>query len=134
MIRILLCCGGGFSSSAVALKLEKEIVEKHYDEQYHIEFYPFKIAPEIWDDFDIVICCPHLKIEINQYLKKSTPSIPIYIIPPRMYGMMDLEEILTDVEDIIDIYRNNPHQPVCFPGEENILRVLRTKAYRHIKK
>ena len=28
MIRILLCCGGGFSSSAIATRMEKEIKEK----------------------------------------------------------------------------------------------------------
>ena len=28
MIRILLCCGGGFSSSAIATRMKKEIKEK----------------------------------------------------------------------------------------------------------
>ena len=28
MIKILLCCGGGFSSSAIATRMEKEIKEK----------------------------------------------------------------------------------------------------------
>ena len=29
MIRILLCCGGGFSSSAIATSMKKEIKEKN---------------------------------------------------------------------------------------------------------
>ena len=34
MIRILLCCGGGFSSSAIATRMEKEIKEKTKRKKY----------------------------------------------------------------------------------------------------
>ena len=30
MLNILICCGGGFSSSAMATKVQKEIEEKGY--------------------------------------------------------------------------------------------------------
>ena len=134
MIRILLCCGGGFSSSAIAQKLSKEIREKELTNQFQIQFYPFIMAPEIWNDFDIILCCPHLRIEIQKLLKEKTPPIPLYILPPRMYGVMNLEEILFDVEDILEYYKLHPTQPVHFPGEENILRVTRNVAYRNTKK
>lgn len=38
MIRILLCCGGGFSSSAIATRMKKEIKEKNLEDKYSIEF------------------------------------------------------------------------------------------------
>ena len=34
MIRILLCCGGGFSSSAIASRMDKEIKEFRRKIQY----------------------------------------------------------------------------------------------------
>lgn len=39
MIRILLCCGGGFSSSAIATRMEKEIKEKNLEDKYSMNFY-----------------------------------------------------------------------------------------------
>lgn len=44
MIRILLCCGGGFSSSAIATRMEKEIKEKNLEDKYNIEFLPFGLG------------------------------------------------------------------------------------------
>ena len=37
MIRILLCCGGGFSSSAIATRMEKEIKEKNLEVVYFVK-------------------------------------------------------------------------------------------------
>lgn len=44
MIKILLCCGGGFSSSALSSKAEKEIIENNMENDFHIEFAPFMLA------------------------------------------------------------------------------------------
>ena len=37
MIRILLCCGGGFSSSAIATRMKKEIKEKNLEVVYFVK-------------------------------------------------------------------------------------------------
>ncbi len=41
MMNILLCCGGGFSSSAIVGRMQKQIKELNLEDQYTIEFYPF---------------------------------------------------------------------------------------------
>ena len=104
MIKILLCCGGGFSSSALSSKAEKEIIENNMQKDYHIEFSPFLLAQKRSSEFDIVVCCPHLIYEVNKMLKTSKPNIPIYILPPKMYGLLNIKELAFDVTDIIDIY------------------------------
>ena len=43
MIKILFCCGGGFSS-AIATRMEKEIKEKNLEDKYSIEFLPFGLG------------------------------------------------------------------------------------------
>ena len=60
MIRVLLCCGGGFSSSYVAERIKKEIIAKNLSDQLEMEFSPFSLVLEKIDNFDIIICCPHL--------------------------------------------------------------------------
>lgn len=133
MIKILLCCGGGFSSSYVAERMKKEIIENHMQEQAMIEFSPFSITLEKINEFDIMVCCPHLNIYVKQLVEKQDVPIPIYILPPRMYGKMEIKEIYQDAIDIIEIYSKNHSNPVHFPGEENVLRITRQCAFNHQK-
>ena len=125
MLKILICCGGGFSSSYVTERMKKEIVEKNLENEVNIEFYPFAIVEDKLSDVDIIMCCPHLKIYVE---------LPIYLLPPKMYGLMKLEEILTDAKDVIKLYQKNKTNPVHFPNEENLLRITRGNAYRHYYK
>lgn len=134
MMKILLCCGGGFSSSALAVRMQKEIVEKGWEDKYSIEFLPITLGIKVVDDYDVVLLCPHLKVELNRAFKEGlTFNKPIYLLPPKMYGLMKLEEIVCDCEDVIKMYQENPTVPVTFPGEDNLLRVTRGVAYRHYK-
>lgn len=133
MIRILLCCGGGFSSSAIATRMTKDIERLGLQEEVYIEFYPFTIANQKYQEFDIIMCCPHLKMYIDGFIAKYNPTIPLYILPPKMYGMMDIQELFQDAKDIIALYQQTKSNPVCFEGEENILRVTRGVAHRNKK-
>lgn len=134
MLKILVCCGGGFSSSYVTERMKKEVVEKGLQEEVYLEFYPFSLVKEKEADFDIIMCCPHLKIYVERLLQETTISVPIYLLPPKMYGFMQLEEIVADAKDIIEIYRTFPNNPVHFPGEEKLLRITRGVAYRNVNK
>ena len=44
MIKILLCCLGGFSSSALYSKVNKEIIQNNMQNDYYIEFSSFSLA------------------------------------------------------------------------------------------
>lgn len=134
MLKILLCCGGGFSSSYVTQRMKKEIIEHHLENEVDIEFSPFSIVLEKIDEFDIMVCCPHLNIYVKQLLAKTDVSIPIYILPPRMYGKMEIEEIYQDARDLVDMFQQGALNPVHFPGEENVLRITRAYAYHHLHK
>lgn len=132
MIRVLLCCGGGFSSSYVAERMKKEIIAKGLSDQLEMEFSPFSLVLEKIDNFDIIICCPHLNIYVKQLLEKTDVQVPIYVLPPRMYGNMEIEEIYQDVIDLLEIYQQTHMNPVRFPGEDNVLKITRQKAYKHV--
>ena len=125
MIRVLLCCGGGFSSSYVAERMKKEIIAKNLSNQLEMEFSPFSLVLEKIDNFDI-------NIYVKQLLEKTDVQVPIYILPPRMYGNMEIEEIYQDVIDLLEIYQQTHMNPVHFPGEENVLKITRQKAYKHV--
>lgn len=133
MIKILLCCGGGFSSSALSSKVEKEIIDNNMQDDYYIEFSPFMLAIKKMPEFDILVCCPHLIMSVKRMVKESTLNKPIYILPPRMYGLISFKELAFDVADAIDLYNTTKINPVYFPGEENTMTVTRHVAYRNSK-
>lgn len=139
MIKMLLCCGGGFSSSYVAVRMQNEIVEQGLENEYSIEFYPLgvaglKYAKDKLNQYDIILCCPHLRMEIKKLLASDVIfTVPMYLLPPKIYGNMHLEDIIMDSEDIIQMYKENPHNPVSFPHEDNLLTIKRGVAYRKIK-
>ncbi len=140
MLKIILCCGGGFSSSAIAARMQKEIEQRGLQNEYSIDFYPLEVAGERYaenklNQYDIAILCPHLKMVIARILKTNAKfNMPIYLLPPKIYGNMKLDVILADCEDIIELYKNGAENPVHFPGEENLLRITRGVAYRDLKK
>lgn len=135
MIRMLLCCAGGFSSSAMAEKVKKEIIEKGMQDQLSIEFSPFSMAAREFHDVDIMFVCPHQKFRIKEYNEKYVKNqIPIYLIPPKIYGRMNVEDVLQDAKDIIEMFKENPQNPVHFPGEDNVMVIRRDKAYAFTKK
>ena len=70
MIKILICCLGGFSSSTMSVKMSKEIDEKGYNDRVSINFLPFATASRgELDAYDVVMCCPHLKFDVSKFRK-----------------------------------------------------------------
>lgn len=131
MLKILLCCGGGFSSSALVSRLKKEIIENNMDNEYSIEYSPFLLAKDKTSEFDVIVCCPHLIMSVNNLIKDYNPDIPIYIMPPRMYGLIKAKEVVQDARDVVDIYNKTKINPVHFPGEDKPLKITRSISYRN---
>ncbi len=112
-------------------KLKKDIIAYGYEDKMSVDFQPFSIAYEIMDNYDIMTVCPHLKYRIPEFLKKHECHIPIYILPPRMYGSLEVEEVYEDVCDVIEGYKKDGRNPWCFEGEENTLKIKRRCSHRH---
>ena len=76
--------------------------EKNLEEKYSIEFLPFGLGLKELDRFDVVILCTHLKVELDKALKNQTINKPLYLLPPKMYGLMKFDEIIVDIEDVMN--------------------------------
>lgn len=130
-MKILLCCGGGFSSSYLANKVQNEIDDMGKGDEVSITFLPFDNGCEVMDEYDVMICCPHLDI----YVKKLTQEnkdlpIPIYVLPPKIYGNLQAKDIIPDCEDVIEMFKAGMPNPIHFEGEERVLRIRRDCSYR----
>ena len=54
LLKMLLCCGGGFSSSYVVERMKKEIRENQLENEVFIEFSPFSLALDKIDRKSVV--------------------------------------------------------------------------------
>ena len=119
MLRVCICCGGGFSSSVLMRKVKSELVDKEYSDRLQIGFCPFGQVHEHYDEYDVIMACPHLSYKINEYIEKYGNVVPIYVIPSMMYGTMNVPDIYQDALDIYEGYKKTHKNPMCFPGEDN---------------
>lgn len=131
MIKAMICCGGGFSSSTMANYIAEGIKNNHMEDQISIEFCPFTLSAKKYPEYDIIVCCPHLDRQVKEHNRRYIQdAIPMYVLPPRMYGPVDIKDLYEDIQDILAGFEKNPKNPFVFPGEENILKVRRLHSYR----
>ena len=132
MIRIAIVCGGGSSSSALAAHLEKDVKAMHLEDRASFIFIPSVHLKDRQDEVDVALLCPHLQIFAKQNADKF--HIPVYIIPPRLYGLVPVDAFIEDAEDILALYQKDPHNPMLFDDEPQPLRVSRTVSHRKAHK
>lgn len=130
MLRIAICCGGGFSSSALAAHLEKETKEKNLGERVSFIFIPIDHLLDRMNEVDIAMVCPHMEWKVRSDAPKYT--IPVTIIPPRLYGLMPATDFIDDAEDLYELWKNGAENMVTFPDEPRPLQVKRTTSHRRM--
>jgi PTS system cellobiose-specific IIB component len=128
MLRIAVCCGGGFSSSALAAHLEKETKEKELGDRASFVFVPIDHLLDRMSEIDIAMVCPHMEWKVRRDAAKY--SIPVCIIPPRLYGLMPALDFIEDAEDLNELWENGMKNMVTFKEEPRPLSVKRTTSHR----
>ena len=141
MLKILVCCAGGLSSSFLARNLKKGVIEAGLQDEVSVDFHGFQGSHDIADQYDIMMLCPHLRFQIqgfiDQHEKKyhsKLENTAIYVIPAQMYGLMQVKELYEDAKGIVEIFKKEGGHPTCFPGEEDAGKIRRNKAYYHVHK
>lgn len=130
MIRIAICCGGGFSSSALAAHLDKEVQEKNLSGRARFIFIPIGQLVKRQDEVDIAMVCPHMEFKVREDSRKGLYRIPVTIIPPRLYGLMPADDFMDDAEDILELWKQGGTNMMTFPDEPRPLAVRRTVSHR----
>lgn len=136
MLKVLICCAGGMSSSFASKRMQKEIEEKGLKDQVVFDFSPFPSThadncEEKLNAYDVAMCCPHLLANVKK-VSSDHPNITcaLYIMPPKMYGTLFFDELYQDAQDILKEFQKTKQNPFNFEGEENALRIDRMNSYR----
>lgn len=142
MLRIAICCGGGFSSSTMAAHLNGQLKEKGLEDQVFLEFIPFSAlwgeqaafstgrTTQRQDEVDVALCCPHLEYPAKDAVKQGKLRIPVFILPMRLYGQIDIEQVIEEAEDVLELWNNGTPNPVVFPDEPKSMTAPRNVSHR----
>ncbi|MDO4415670.1 MAG: hypothetical protein Q4C20_11400 [Erysipelotrichaceae bacterium] len=131
MLRIMVTCGGGFSSSALVTHLNNDAKEKGFADEVEFVYKPFDFGGigGLVNEVDIVMLCPHLAHNAKDLAAKY-PNKPFYVIPTRLYGLMSAEDFYEDAQDAIAGWKETGMNPFHFEGEQTAIRVMRTVSHR----
>lgn len=91
MLKILLACNAGMSTSMLVSKMQKAAEAKGLEAK--IEAKPISEAEMELDDWDIVMLGPQVRHMLKTLTKKQSKT-PIEIINMRDYGTMNGENVL----------------------------------------
>ncbi len=142
MLRIAICCGGGFSSSTMAEHLNKQIVEKGLEDEVFLEFIPFSALyggnaafishaqVDRQSEVDVALLCPHLEFPARTAAREGKLSIPVFVLPMRLYGLVDIENLIEEAEDVLELWNNGTPNVVVFPDEPRSMTAMRTVSHR----
>lgn len=98
MVKILLVCNAGMSTSVLVQKMMKVVEKKELD--CKIWALSSSEAKTINEEVDVVLIGPQLKFAINE-VKKIFPDKPVAAIDMRTYGMMDGEGALKQALSLV---------------------------------
>lgn len=135
MLKVVICCGAGMSSSYLTQRLQKDAKARGLENEVSFDFFSLEAgiaeAKERLKNYDVAMCCPHLKIVIDNLCKKETIDCALYIMPPKMYGTLYFDEVYQDAKDVYEAFSETKMNPFHFPGEDHPLKIRRCEAYRN---
>lgn len=93
MIKILLCCSAGMSTSLLVEKMKKAVSERQLDAE--IEAIPVVEFDRRIDEADVVLIGPQVKYRWAQFKQVAdAKGKPIDVIDMMSYGMMNGAKVL----------------------------------------
>lgn len=104
MIKILLCCAAGMSTSMVVQRMEKAAVKLGIDTK--IQAVGMEEFSENIGDFDCCLLGPQIKYKLNDFQKSAGEhNKPVAVINMMDYGMLNGEKILQSALSLIESHQ-----------------------------
>lgn len=93
MVRIMLCCSAGMSTSMLVRKMEEAAKER--DLEVDIEAYGVAEFDNQFSHYQVVLLGPQVKYMLKTLSEKAaTQGIPVQPIDPMDYGMQRGDKVL----------------------------------------
>lgn len=99
IMKIMLCCNAGMSTSLLVQKMQKEAASR--GEEVAIEARPMNEAMDHISEADVILLGPQIGYAKGDFEKAVEGRIPVAVIPMVDYGRMNAAKILDDVKKML---------------------------------
>ena len=103
MVRILLCCAAGMSTSLLVTKMEA------YAASQGIEAKIWAVSANVIDNeagnFDVLLVGPQIRYALKKLQKQFGDQVPVDMIPMAQYGRMDGEATVKQAMSMIENFK-----------------------------
>lgn len=99
-MNILLCCGGGFSTSLVVSKMQEEALKQQ--KEYTIWATNVDAVSDHVANVDVILLGPHMKFMLNKIQELAkTYHVPVDMIAQQDYGRCNGPAVLAQAERLV---------------------------------
>lgn len=100
MLKIILACDAGMSTSIMVTKMRQAAVEKKIEVE--IEAVPLKFLSEHLPGIDVVLLGPQMRYTLKKVQKElEAENIPVDVINSVDYGMMRGDKVLDQAIELL---------------------------------
>lgn len=98
-IRVMLCCGAGFSSGFLAQKTRQAAKKKKLDIQ--VDARSESQVAQYLNSIDVLLLGPHYASQLSTYQKLTEGSkVKVAVIPQNIYGELNGSALLDFVKEL----------------------------------
>ncbi len=100
MVRIMLACSAGMSTSLLVTKMEA--AAKDAGVEAKIWAVPVADVPSLVGEFDILLIGPQVRFKVKEFEELSAGRFPVHCIDMRDYGTMNGPKVFQTAMDILN--------------------------------
>ena len=100
MVRIMLACAAGMSTSLLVTKMEKAAAEAGVEAK--IWAVPVSEAKSLAGEFDVLLIGPQVKYKFNEFKTWADGRFPVAVIDMRDYGTMNGPKVFATAMELLE--------------------------------
>lgn len=104
MVRIMLACAAGMSTSLLVTKMEKAAADAGADAK--IWAVPEADVKKLDGEFDVLLVGPQIRFKVKDFEKFADGRFPVHCIDMRDYGTMNGAKVFATAMDLYNKFYN----------------------------
>ncbi len=106
MIKIMLACSAGMSTSLLVTRMEKAAQERGLDTKIWAVSESALTTEYANEPCDVLLIGPQVRFRLNSIKEQVKNAIPVDVIDMRTYGMMDGGKVLDQALKMLEDWKN----------------------------
>ena len=106
MIKIMLACSAGMSTSLLVTRMQKAAGERGLEAKIWAVSETPLTTEYAADPCDVLLIGPQVRFRLNSIKEQTKGEIPVEVIDMRTYGMMDGSKVLDQALKMYEDWKN----------------------------